>query len=215
MQSSTNEIEKVSARGWACALCVSLLFASAGVAQAQPDDDGPIERRNENAAPSDDDVGSPSDPDPLPEVPEVDLNLERQSRAGIGGDIAYAEKGVVELGGGFLVDTSKGGTFISFRPSAGFFIVDNFLLSAIVELGWSNPDGVDSFLTFGGFIEPSFHFPFSDRVLGFVGLGVGGTYNNQDGGFALRPRIGTDILIGRSGIFRPAIEMTWSTADVV
>ena len=122
---------------------------------------------------------------------------------------------MIELGGAAAFDYSDGGTILSLRPSAGWFVVDNLELSAILEIQWADPDGGDSVTTLGAFVEPSFHLPFTNRLLGFLGIGAGLAYNNSDVGFALRPRLGLDILIGRSGILRPALDLTWSTADVV
>ena len=177
---------------------------------------------------SDDDMNAPSDPDPHPTPPgleasgEFEAEMERQ--AGTGGDVAYASKGVVEIGGHGSAELADAFTNVSIRPFAGWFVTDNLQLSGILEFGWSeveftNPltDETDSESStlFGLYAEPSYHMPFSDRMLGFLGVGLGPTYDSQEFGFAVRPRLGMDFLVGRSGIFRPALEVTYSTVDVV
>ncbi len=165
----------------------------------------------------DDDMGPGSTPDPIPEVPGTEPKAneaEIKKQAGVGGDIAFAEKGVLELGGAGYVNFNDGGTSVSLRPSVGWFVVNNVELSAIIDFAYANPDGGDSFTTLGALVEPSLHLPFNDRLLWFVGLGAGLAYNDEDVGFAIRPRVGLDVLVGRSGIFRPSLEATFSTAAI-
>lgn len=146
--------------------------------------------------------------------------MERQ--AGTGGDIAYASKGVVEIGGHGSAELANEFTNISVRPFAGWFLTDNFQLSGILEFAWSELEFTsagetdsESSTLFGLYVEPSYHLPFSERTLGFLGIGLGPAYDSQDFGFSVRPRLGLDMLVGRSGIFRPALEVTYSTVDVV
>jgi hypothetical protein len=154
------------------------------------------------------------EPNPSPPRPgDITTDIERQ--AGTGSDIAFAEQGVVEVGGAGSFDSNSQGTILSLRPSVGWFIVDNLAVSAIGELNWAKPDGMDSVTGWGLYGEPSFHYPINDRILPFAGLGLGVAYNSEDFGFAARPRIGLDILLGRSGVFRPSFDLTWSTADIV
>ena len=153
--------------------------------------------------------------DPDPRVPGVgDLEAGVHQQAGTGGDIAFAEAGVVELGGSGGLDVNSNGHILSLRPSIGWFLVNNLELSGIIEMQWARLNGNDT-AVFGIFGEPSYHIPFTNRLLIFGGLGLGGAFNDSDWGFALRPRLGLDILVGRSGIFRPAVDVTWSTADLV
>jgi len=101
-------------------------------------------------------------------------------------------------------------------PSIGWSVLNNFQLSLITNLTWVNPKGnADSLLTFGVFAEPSLHVPLTNRFLIFGGVGIGAAFTDDEVGFAIRPRIGFDILIGRSGIFRPAFDLTWSSSEVV
>lgn len=181
-------------------------------------------------AASDDDLNAPapSDPDPHPTPPGLEgggeFQVEMEEQAGTGGDVAYASKGVVEIGGHGTAEVAGDFTNISIRPFAGWFLADNFQLSGILELAWSQVDYTDpltdessseSSTLFGLYAEPSYHLPFSERTLGFLGVGLGPTYDSQEFGFSVRPRLGLDLLVGRSGIFRPALEVTYSTVDVV
>ncbi len=154
--------------------------------------------------------------DPHPEVPGgPDFKSGVAKQAGTGGDIAYAEAGVLELGGSgsFTIDDEV--MILGLAPSVGWFVIDNFQLSLITQLTYFEPDGGDSLWTFGIFAEPSLHLPITNRVLVFGGVGLGAVVNDDDVGFGVRPRIGFDILVGRSGIFRPAFDLTWSSSDVV
>jgi hypothetical protein len=64
--------------------------------------------------------------------------------------------------------------------------------------------------------EPSLHLPFSNMAFGFVGLGAGFNYvSGHDAGFALQPRIGLNVLVGRSGVLTPAFNVNYSTVDAL
>ena len=61
-------------------------------------------------------------------------------------------------------------------------------------------------MMFGAMLEPSYHLPVSDRLFVFLGIGFGLRYAEDPGvDFALRPKLGVDILVGRSGILKPAV----------
>jgi hypothetical protein len=156
-------------------------------------------------------------PDERPQPPQSEpvqelVNQEQTpvaTGAGVGSDIAYASKGVVELGGALSLIHQSQTTTIRFAPSVGYFIVDNLELTLFPELLIINVDGEDddeTDVSVGGAIEPSYHVPFTDRLLGFVGLGLGVRYSDEPGvDVFLRPRIGMDALVGRSGILKPAV----------
>jgi hypothetical protein len=58
----------------------------------------------------------------------------------------------------------------------------------------------------GGIAEASDPGTFADRLLGFAGIGVGLKYANEPGlDLFLRPRAGLDVLVGRSGVSKPAL----------
>jgi hypothetical protein len=170
-------------------------------------DDGALNDFDKSEAPR-------PEPNPTPPgVDGVDTGIHRQ--AGTGSSIAFAEAGVVEIGGAGSFDTSSAGTVVALRPSIGWFFIDNFAVSAILEMRYAKPDMAESVTAFGLFGEPSFHLPVSKRTLPFLGVGFGVAYNEEDVGFAMRPRLGVDLLIGRSGVLRPALDFTWSTTDIV
>lgn len=138
------------------------------------------------------------------------LHLVRQ--AGLGGPIGYARAGVLELGGSAGFNANSDVTQFTLTPTAGWFIADRLQLSALLNITYVQTDdnlGRSSSSTLASVLaEPSYHIGFTDMVYGFVGLGVGFTYQSQPGvGFALAPRIGSNLLVGRSGIVTPAL--TW------
>jgi hypothetical protein len=64
--------------------------------------------------------------------------------------------------------------------------------------------------------EPSYHLPMSDKLFAFLGVGAGLGYSQVGGaGFALAPRAGLNILIGRSGILTPAFNVVYNTNQAV
>ena len=133
----------------------------------------------------------------------------RQTRvitgAGVGSDVAYASSGVVELGGALGVTHASETTTIRITPSVGYFIINNLELTLFPELTIFHVED-ETDVTVGGAIEPSYHMPFSDRMFGFVGIGLGVRYAEDPGvDLFLRPRLGMDFMIGRSGIIKPAV----------
>jgi hypothetical protein len=52
-------------------------------------------------------------------------------------------------------------------------------------------------------------------VFGFLGVGVGGSYiKGAGGGFAVAPRLGANMLVGRSGILTPSLSWQYTTHSV-
>jgi hypothetical protein len=135
-------------------------------------------------------------------------------QAGVGGEVAYGRSGVVELGGSASLTNASGLTAFALSPSVGWFFHDNLELSAIFGVSFSSVNGASStFMT--ALVEPSYHVPFSKVVFGFLGLGMGLGYTTGAGaGFALAPRLGVNLLIGRSGILSPAAFFNYSTVGV-
>ena len=114
----------------------------------------------------------------------------------------------------------------SLQPSVGWFIIDNVELSAIAGLSYvsvasKNASGVKETATqtlFSLLVEPSVHIPFTRSVFGFLGLGMGLSYASGSGGgvgFALKPRLGINVMVGRSGILSPAIYVEYSTHSAI
>ena len=103
---------------------------------------------------------------------------------------------------------------MNLSPSIGWFVADNLELSAI--LGVSNVKANDEEATvWTALVEPSYHLPFNRTTFGFMGMGIGAAYEHQLGtGLAVAPRIGANILVGRSGVLTPALSYEYTTHDV-
>lgn len=141
-----------------------------------------------------------------------DIGITEQ--AGVGGTQAYGRAGVLELGGSAGFAAAKDYTQLNISPSVGWFFVDNFDISGIVGINYIHTGGQGSTLmTY--LAEPSYHLPFSNRLFGFVGVGAGLAYQKDAGaGFALAPRLGMNVLVGRSGILTPALQLVYNTTEV-
>ncbi len=136
-------------------------------------------------------------------------------QAGVGGTTAYARAGVLELGGNLGFNVGSNITTLSISPTLGWFFADNIELTGIFSYRYANVDGASTH-TLQLLAEPSVHLPFSRTVFGFAGVGLGLSYAEGPGaGFALAPRLGVNIAVGRSGILTPAIQLQYSTNDVV
>lgn len=179
---------------------------------------------DESKTPTDDDttkkaMGRKTDLDPQPKAPrpEVLEDGEMAKQAGVGGAIAYGEAGVLELGGsaGFSINNSFRNA--TFSPTIGWFLADNFQVSALLNTQYvgTNLDGnTTNGFSVAALLEPSYHFPFTNTIYAFAGLGAGLAYIKDIGaGFALQPRLGMNFLIGRSGILTPALNVGYSTVD--
>jgi hypothetical protein len=153
---------------------------------------------------------SPESQEPQPPN-QVDMeqlqNTERAEvslGAGEGSSVAYARATVVELGGSLALTHASETTTFRIAPSVGYFVVDNIELTLFPDLTIGNISG-ETDVTIGAMLEPSYHMPFNDDLFGFLGVGFGIRYAEDPGvDFALRPRIGMDIMVGRSGILKPA-----------
>jgi hypothetical protein len=156
-----------------------------------------------------------SDHDPQPRVASPNSDMAGVvKQAGVGGEVAYGRAGVVELGGSAAFTTATGLTAVALSPSFGWFFQNNLELSAILGFNFSKVGGSSStFMT--AVLEPSYHIPFNQTVFGFAGLGVGLGYITRSGiGLALSPRVGANILLGRSGILSPAAFFNYSTVGI-
>jgi hypothetical protein len=130
--------------------------------------------------------------------------------AGMGSEIAYGDQGVVELGGQFALDIRDELFSIAIAPTLGYFLVDRFELTLIpIVRILRTEDGVsgnsETFVQVAALLEPSYHLPITDDLFVFGGLGIGFTYEEGPGfAFLLRPVLGLDVMVGRSGILKPA-----------
>lgn len=158
-----------------------------------------------------------SDNDPLPPtampVPGARVGVVEQ--AGVGGTTAYGRAGVLELGGNIGFSAASGQSSVTIAPTLGWFFADNLQLSGIFQYRYTNVND-NSAHSLNILAEPSYHLPFSRTVFAFVGVGLGLSYVDSVGaGFAVAPRLGMNIAIGRSGILTPALQVTYSTNDVI
>ncbi|MEO7094890.1 MAG: hypothetical protein ABI175_16645 [Polyangiales bacterium] len=147
----------------------------------------------------------PKDPEPeaAPPAPSAPGVVQQ---AGIGGEVGYARKGVLELGGSAGLMLSSQFRNINVAPSLGWFVADNFELSAIVAVSNIKAGGVSA-TTWTAVAEPSYHLAFNRTMFGFLGMGVGAAYESQMGaGLALAPRLGANFLVGRSGVLTPSLQ---------
>ena len=161
-----------------------------------------------------------------PEPPSFDFvpaaddgKLQVAMDAGTGSSLAYAEASVVELGGVMAFTHASETTTFRIAPSLGYFVVDNLELTLFPDLTLIHVDGEDdedgeTDVTFGALLEPSYHLPLGKKIFVFAGIGLGLRYAEDPGvDFALRPRIGMDFLVGRSGILKPALFMDIGAND--
>lgn len=157
---------------------------------------------------------TPTPPGGRQEVGAPD-EVEVARNAGVGSDLAYASQSVVELGGVLALRHQSETTVLRVSPSIGYFFVDNVELTLFPEFIITRIDGdgdggegAQTDWSIGAVLEPSYHLPFSDRLFAFVGIGVGLNYAEDPGvDLLFRPRLGLDVLVGRSGIFKPAAFM--------
>jgi len=141
------------------------------------------------------------------EVPDMS-NPPVETAAGMGSDVTYADRGVVELGGTLGLDIRDEALTLRIAPSVGYFLLDRFELTLLPIITVVNvdddPGPTETTVSFSVVLEPSYHLPFSDSFYGFAGLGLGVAFEEGPGAdFLLRPVLGMDILIGRSGILKP------------
>ena len=196
---------------------------AAMVSPALADDPPPAE-------PSGADTGKTAAPTPKPALPPPQSDTDTQppvaspdvtlppgglvEQAGVGGVVGYGRPGVLELGGSAGLMIAPDFRTVNFSPSIGWFVADNLELSGI--LGVSNVKANDEEATvWTALVEPSYHLPFNRTTFGFMGMGIGAAYEHQLGtGLAVAPRIGANILVGRSGVLTPSLSYEYTTHDV-
>lgn len=188
------------------AAAAALMFTPSFAMAQAADDDTQKERT----------IGEEPDKDPVPTPPRPVTAIREntvEKQAGTGGTIAYSEAGVVELGGSAGFSMAGELTTASLKPQIGWFVADNFQISGLMDFTYADA-GVDDAVRVSALAEPSYHLPFSDTVFGFAGVGAGVQYAEGAGtGLAIVPRIGMNLLVGRSGIFTPSVNVGYSTVD--
>lgn len=153
-----------------------------------------------------------SDNDVAPEVASPGLpSGGLVSQAGIGGVVGYGRAGVLELGGSAGFAFASDYRSINLSPTIGWFVADNLELSAILSIeNIKNED--NSSTLWSALAEPSYHVPFNRSVFAFAGLGIGAAHVSGLGtGFAVAPRVGMNLMIGRSGVLTPSLSYQYTT----
>jgi hypothetical protein len=132
-----------------------------------------------------------------------------------GRSVAYGSMGSMELGASAGLTLASNLRDVNFSPSLGWFMQDNFELSAI--LGVSNVKaGNESSTVFSALVEPSFHIPMNHQLYGFVGVGIGAAYIDPLGtALAVAPRAGMNFLVGRSGVLTPSLSYEYTTHETM
>jgi hypothetical protein len=189
-----------------------------------PDVDG--DGADEEIVTDDNEAGGPlpesaSDDDPAPPVasPGTPSGMVVK-QAGIGGQVGYGRAGVLELGGSAGFTASSDFTTINITPSLGWFVADNLQLSGRLSFTYVSADdamgGSEEGSITTALVEPSYHLPFNRSVFGFVGLGMGAAHVTGPGvGFAIAPRVGANLMVGRSGILTPALSWQYTTHETM
>ena len=149
---------------------------------------------------SDDDVAPPV---AAPATPAGGL----VTQAGTGGSTGYGRAGVLELGGSAGFRAGSGFSQVAVAPSIGWFLADNLELTSIFDINRVSMND-ESTTVVTALVEPSYHLPFNRSVFGFLGIGMGASYvgaGDLGTGFALAPRLGANLMVGRSGILTPSL----------
>jgi hypothetical protein len=170
-----------------------------------------------NIAPARELPPAESSHDPLPPAPSpvTGKTVKLVQQAGVGGPVAYARGGVLELGGAVSWSKVSDDNVLTVSPIFGWFVTDNVEISAIAQVSHSS-DNNTSNTFFTGLIEPSLHVPVSNQAFVFGGMGVGAAYHKGSGtGVAIAPRVGVNVLVGRSGILTPSVTLNWSSNAAV
>jgi len=210
------------------------LVSQAALAQEETSDGRPAETMQTTVGEGQPPQNLPpprSDDDPRPPAPAPAVSATGVTeQAGIGGTQAYGRAGVLELGGFANFTFAQDFTSIGFAPTIGYFFVDNLQLSAIIGINHvsqttadpASGEEIDGSATQMLLLaEPSLHIPFSQVVYGFLGLGLGLASESQSpgegagAGFAIAPRLGVNVMVGRSGIFTPAIQGVYQTTEAI
>jgi hypothetical protein len=165
-----------------------------------------------------------SPPAPAPNATDPIHLTEPSSR---GWAPTYGQKGVFELGG--FVDFTGASSFTSIQvsPTAGFFVFDNLELTGILgfnyvhqtfDVGGAEVSNHKTIVRVLG--EPSYHFAVTANTWLFVGIGAGVASvpvgnDRSSVGFDVAPRVGANLLIGRSGLLSPAFFIDYTTGEAL
>jgi hypothetical protein len=186
------------------------------------DDDPPLVRERDYA---DERPEPPAGPE-FGEAPDFDEGVEVARDAGVGSPLAYGRQSVLEFGGMLSLSHRSETTELGASPSLGYFLFDGFQLTLFTLFrvihvsgddqapeGSPEADGQTDWVI-QPLVEPSYHLALNDMLYVFAGAGLGLSFaEDPTVDFVVRPRIGLDVLIGRSAIFKPAFFMDLGVAD--
>jgi len=138
-----------------------------------------------------------------------------KEQSGVGSANAYGKAGVLEVGGSLGFISASKFTQFNVAPTMGWFFSDNLEISGIFSFNYASL-GSNSTVYWSALAEPSYHYPFTNTIFGFLGVGAGFSYiNNMGVGLALVPRVGANFLIGRSGVLSPALFVSYNSLGTV
>ena len=201
------------------------LIAASSVASA--DDQAPVPASDGTTSTGHDTPGSDAAPTASTDLPEAKSDHDVQpevaspglppggivSQAGVGGVVGYGRAGVLELGGSAGFAFASDYRSMNFSPTVGWFVADNLEVSAILSVA-NIKAGDQSSTLWSALLEPSYHIPFNRSVFGFVGAGAGAAYVSGLGtGFALAPRVGMNLMVGRSAVLTPSLAYQYTTIN--
>lgn len=204
------------------ALCPNAALAAddpRGTAPHSASSPNEVVQPSERVSDDDPDLGHAT-PDPTPKVPTLLQRPEPKpavdviEQAGVGGPVAFGSAGVFEVGGSGALIASHDYVMTRLAPSVGLFIYDGVQLAYTHEIYGGNATHGVGFATFA-VLDVSVHLRVNDRLLGFVSLGPGLSYNGENFGVGGKSRLGLDVLVGRSGLFRPAAFFSATTNALV
>jgi hypothetical protein len=197
------------------------IIATAAVTPAFADDppanpDGDTEKTEPPTPPAN--LPPPtSDKDPAPPVaaPPNILTGGLVEQAGVGGQVGYGRAGVLELGSSAGLMVAPDFRNVNISPSIGWFVADNLELSGIFSLSNIKANEEESTM-FAALLEPSYHLPINRTTFAFLGMGFGYAHiQDIGGGLAVAPRLGVNLLVGRSGVLSPSLSYEYTTHDAV
>jgi hypothetical protein len=151
---------------------------------------------------------------PAPPTLESSKTPSLQRQAGIGSPVAFAEAGVLEMGGSFSTSTAEDYNEASVSPMIGYFIADNIQVSALVNASYVKVGEEESRSVGSMIAEPSLHVPMTRTTFIFGGIGFGALFQKgAETGFAVAPRVGYKNLVGRSGMLTLSLQPVFGIND--
>jgi hypothetical protein len=204
-----------------------ILLSTATVASADPDSEEEPTPADDGTAGGSATPGAGAPPTASTDLPEAKSDHDAQPevaspgipdggiirQAGVGGVVGYGRAGVLELGGSAGFAFASDYRNMNLSPTVGWFVADNLELSAILSLS-NIKTGDNSATLWSALLEPSYHVPLNRSVFGFLGLGVGASHvTNLGSGFAMAPRIGMNLMVGRSAVLTPSLSYQYTTIE--